>query len=57
MKSVLKKFVIKYGDKLCALVLVISTVACDYCRTLLYQPKEPERLKEFIKINGGSSML
>ena len=37
----------KHGVKLCSLAMCISVLASQSCRARLYEPKEPEGLRDF----------
>lgn len=44
----LKGFLLKHGVFLCNLALVAAISAGESCRFIVYEPKEPEGLGEFI---------
>ncbi len=39
----------KIGNVVCALVMMIAPVVSGYCRSLFYQPEEPEGLEKYTK--------
>lgn len=45
----LRKILVKYGNVLCALAVLVAPMAARTCRLLYYEPKEPEGLDEFVK--------
>lgn len=48
MRERFEEFMHKYGNKLCALVILISSISVDTCHNSWYQPKEPEGLQDFL---------
>lgn len=45
----MKKIIIKYGKSICSLAMSMALLASQSCRLRLYEPKEPEGLREFAK--------
>lgn len=48
MRGIIEEFMRKYGSKLCALAIMISSISVDVCRNGWYQPEEPEGLQDFL---------
>ena len=42
MKKVIEKLIVSYGTKLCSVAVMVAAVTPLCCRSLWYQPKEPE---------------
>ena len=49
MRKMLKRFMLQYGKQLCALAVVMASIAPNCCRGHWYQAEEPEGLAEFLK--------
>ena len=49
MNKCVMSLVKKYGKQLCGLVILVSPVAARTCRTIFYEPKEPEGLSQFVE--------
>ena len=40
---------LKMSGTLCSLAVVLATILAPGCRSIWYQPKEPDNLKELLK--------
>lgn len=49
MRAKIYRFISKHGSILCALAILVATIACEQCRVLFYEPVEPKGLDMFIK--------
>ena len=49
MKTKVKKWLVKHGNAICAVVVSLASLSSLCCRGCWYQPEEPEGLKEFAK--------
>ncbi|MDE6626063.1 MAG: cyclic lactone autoinducer peptide [Lachnospiraceae bacterium] len=56
MKKIFTKFLCGNGEKLCALAVMLASVAPYCCRGNWYQPKEPEGLEDFLKAGSCKSV-
>ena len=45
MKKVIEKLIVSYGTKLCSIAVMVEAVTPLCCRSLWYQPKEPESIE------------
>lgn len=48
MKKVFSKIITKYGTAICALAVLVAPMSARVCRTLWYEPEQPEGLDKFI---------
>lgn len=51
MKKKMLRLIIKFGSVMCSLAVVAAKFGVLSCRGQFYQPKEPENLRDFLKIN------
>ena len=47
MRKMLEKAVCKFGTQLCALAVMAAPLASGLCKTMFYQPVEPDGLRKF----------
>lgn len=46
--KMLKKFIQKHGEKICAMAVAFGGISLMSCRLFVYEPKQPDGLKEFM---------
>ncbi len=49
MKEMFKRLLKQHGRKLCAVAVVVASIAPNCCRGHWYQAEEPEGLADFMK--------
>ena len=52
MNSKIKKIVQKHGGVITSLAIVAATMAAGACRSVLYEPEVPERIKELTELKS-----
>lgn len=49
MKRKIQKIIQRYGKQICAMAMTAGTLSVSYCRTLFYEPKQPDNFQDFLE--------